>query len=151
MMFKTHLAFGILASLFFVKSFSFKYPILFFVIVCLSAILPDIDIPTSKVGKKTKPFSTIFNLIFGHRKLFHSLLFALFIFVFLITAFENWIGAAFLLGYSVHIIIDSLTRMGVQPFYPISSFRIRGILRTNGTMDYLLFFLIIVGIILLVV
>jgi inner membrane protein len=151
MMFKTHLAMGVLASLFFVKSFSFEYPIFFIIVACFFSIFPDIDIPSSKIGRRTKPLSSILNIMFGHRKLFHSLIFALIGFGFLISFFENWIGAAFLLGYFVHLGVDALTVMGIKPFYPLSSFRIHGILKTNGVMDYLLFFFIIIGIIVLVI
>ena len=63
--------------------------------------------------------------------------------------FENYIGAAFFLGYCVHLIVDGLTVRGIKPFYPLSSFKINGPLRSGGLMDYLLFFIIVLGIIVL--
>tara|TARA_Y100000310_G_scaffold187381_1_gene187414 strand:+ start:2090 stop:2545 length:456 start_codon:yes stop_codon:yes gene_type:complete len=142
-MFRTHAAAGVLVALFFINSFSLDHPIFFFSIVFLSALLPDIDIPNSKIGQKIKPISWFLNFMFGHRKIFHSLFFSFLFFILLIILFENYIGAAFFLGYSVHLIVDGVTVRGIKPFYPLSSFELKGILRTGGTMDYLVFFLIV--------
>jgi len=148
-MFKTHVVAGIFAALFFINAFSLKYPLFFFFIVFLSALLPDIDIPNSKIGQKIKPISWFLNFMFGHRKIFHSIFFSFLFFVLLILLFDNYIGAAFFLGYSVHLIVDGLTVRGIKPFYPLSSFKLKGPLKTGGTVEYLIFFLIIFGIFLL--
>ena len=149
MMFRTHAAVGILVALIFINSFNLKHPLFFFSIVFLSALLPDIDIPSSKLGKKIKPISWFLNFMFGHRKLFHSLFFSFLFFILLILLFENYIGVAFFLGYSVHLIVDGITVRGIKPFYPLSSFKINGPLKSGGLMDYLVFFIIVLGIIVL--
>jgi len=148
-MFRTHAAVGILVALIFINFFSLEHPFLFFSIVFLSALLPDMDIPSSKIGKKIKPISWFLNFMFGHRKIFHSLFFSFLFFILLILMFENYIGAGFFLGYCVHLIVDGLTVRGIKPFYPLSSFKINGPLRSGGLMDYLLFFIIVLGIIVL--
>ena len=149
MMFRTHAAVGILVALVFINSFSLGHPLFFFSIVFLSALLPDMDIPSSKIGQKIKPISWFLNFMFGHRKLFHSLFFSFMLFVLLILLFENYIGAAFFLGYSVHILVDGITVRGIKPFYPLSSFKLNGPLRSGGLMDYFLFFIVVLGIIIL--
>ena len=149
MMFRTHAAVGILVALIFINSFNLKHPLFFFSIVFLSALLPDIDIPSSKLGKKIKPISWFLNFMFGHRKLFHSLFFSFLFFILLILLFENYIGVAFFLGYSVHLIVDGITVRGIKPFYPLSSFKINGPLKSGGLMDYLVFFIFLLGIIVL--
>ena len=147
MMFKTHLSLGVLAGLFFMKQVSLDSPWVFLAIVAFSSILPDIDTKNSWIGKRFKPISWLFSLLFGHRKIFHSILFALFIFIVLYFLTIGYIAAAFLIGYVVHILVDGFTVNGIKPFYPFSKFEIKGFLRSGDLMDNLLFFLIIVGII----
>ena len=125
-MFRTHAAAGVFAALFFINSFSLNHPVFFFFVVLLSSLLPDIDLPNSKIGQRFKPLSMFLNFMFGHRKLFHSFLFSFLFSFILIILFENYIGAAFLLGYTVHLIIDGLTVRGIKPFYPISDVRLPG-------------------------
>ena len=147
MMFKTHLSLGVLAGLFFMRQFSLEDPWIFLAIVGFSSILPDIDTKNSWIGRKVKPLSWILGLIFGHRKIFHSILFALLIFVILYFLTVSYVAAAFLIGYVVHILVDGLTLKGVKPFFPLSRFKIKGFLRSGDLTDNLLFFLIIAGII----
>jgi len=146
-MFKTHLSLGVLAGLFFMKQVSLDSPWVFLAIVAFSSILPDIDTKNSWIGRKVKPLSWILGLIFGHRKIFHSILFALLIFVILYFLTVSYVAAAFLIGYVVHILVDGLTLKGVKPFFPLSRFKIKGFLRSGDLTDNLLFFLIIAGII----
>ncbi len=147
MMFKTHLSLGVLAGLFFMRQFSLEAPWVFLIIVGFSSILPDIDTKNSWIGRRFKPVSWILSLLFGHRKLFHSVVFALLIFIVLYFLTVSYVAAAFLIGYVVHVLVDGLTVQGVKPFFPFSKFEIKGFLRSGDLTDNLLFFLIIVGII----
>ncbi len=149
-MFKTHLALGVLAGLFFMKLVSLDEPWVFLAIVAFSSILPDIDTKNSWIGRRFRPISWIFSLLFGHRKLFHSIIFALLIFIVLNYLLASYIAAAFLIGYVVHVLVDGLTVNGIKPFFPLSRFEIKGFLRSGDLMDNLLFFLIIAGIVYLV-
>jgi len=150
-MFRTHAAAGVLAALFFINSFSLDHPFIFFTVVFVSSLLPDIDIPNSKIGQKVRPLSWFLNFMFGHRKIFHSFFFSFLFFLLLIMLFENYVGAGFFLGYCVHLIVDGITRRGIKPFYPLSSFELKGPLRTGGTMDYFVFFFILFWIIFLII
>ncbi|MDD5086315.1 MAG: metal-dependent hydrolase [Candidatus Nanoarchaeia archaeon] len=140
MMFSTHLALGLTAATFFSQYLDIKNKAVFFAVVFVSSILPDIDMYNSKIGKKIKPLSFLLNIFFGHRKIFHSLLFA-FIVCFLISFFNMEIGLAFFIGYASHLLIDSLTPSGTMPLYPLSNRKIKGFIDTYSFSDYALFVL----------
>jgi len=60
MRWKTHLAFALLCGLFLFKFF--KIPVyLFFPLVLFGALLPDLDTPQSKIGKKVPLISKLAN------------------------------------------------------------------------------------------
>jgi membrane-bound metal-dependent hydrolase YbcI (DUF457 family) len=80
------------------------------------AMLPDIDMPYSGLGKIAKPISEYLYSKFGHRNVTHSLLFML-----LVTsplAINQSLYFLALLGYGSHLIEDMLTYTGVPLFYP---------------------------------
>ncbi len=88
--------------------------------VCLGALLPDIDTPTSLIGKACRPLSRLLERRFGHRTLTHSFLgLALFTLPVFPLAFLNpqW-PLAFSLGYLSHLLIDSANKSGTPLFYP---------------------------------
>lgn len=104
----------------------------------VSALLPDIDIPTSKVGRASPIISTIINIAFGHRGLFHSLLAAGFIFLLILKFFPAY-SLYCLIGYLSHLLLDCLTPAGVPLLWPISyRFRVP-IIKTGSVMELILF------------
>jgi len=143
MMFKTHLVFALLLGILFIQIFEIEYWYLFLGITLVVASIPDIDFHKSQVGKKTKPVSFIINLFFGHRGLFHSLLFALALFLLIGYFGSNTLAAAALLGYSSHLILDGFTKQGIMPFTPLSNLKISGFMRSGGIFDWVLFFIFI--------
>ena len=140
MMFKTHLMFGILLSIFFAKAFAVEHIFLFVLVGAFFAIFPDIDFHKSKIGQKTKPFSWMINFFLGHRGLIHSLLLAFAFFLLFVVLFGETYGAAVLIGYFSHIFLDSFTKKGTRPLWPLTT-RLSGILKGNSIIDYFLFFL----------
>ena len=102
------------------------------------AMLPDIDMPYSGLGKITKPFSEHLYSKFGHRNVTHSLLFML-----LVTsplAINQGLYFLALLGYGSHLIEDMLTYTGVPLFYPSKkNFVILGGPLITGKWNELLF------------
>ena len=75
MMFRTHLAFALLVGLLTMSLFDLnKY--LFVSLVLFAGILPDIDYPRSKIGKKLRAVSVPIKFLFGHRGIFHSVFMA---------------------------------------------------------------------------
>jgi inner membrane protein len=151
MMFKTHLAFGLLVGLFVSEYFDISQKVLFVTICTLAAILPDLDIPMSKIGGLLKPLSWLLNLLFGHRGLLHSIWFPLLIY-FIFRAFDKelWAGA-FFLGYMSHLVMDMLTIKGVYFFYPLNRVRVNGFVKTGGILEWIVFVLIVVGVVFVVI
>ena len=81
---RTHILGGVTAGLIYTTFFMPENMLLFGGTVVLSTIgglMPDIDHPSSKAGRKEGIFSTIINKIFGHRGFLHT---PLFIFLFFI-------------------------------------------------------------------
>jgi len=134
-MFKTHLIFGFIVGLFALDFFQPSNTILFMTVVMIATALPDIDHPDSKVGKNVK----IIGMLFKHRGFFHSL-WAISLFTLLVNYFFHniTITTAFLVGYSSHIIIDCFNHGGIMPIHPLSSWKIKGFMKTNGFAEWLL-------------
>ncbi len=144
MMFKTHLMFGIFLGLLFLKYFEIEQKYLFVGIVALFAILPDIDFHKSKIGKRFKPLSWLINVFLGHRGIIHSLLLAFVLYLLLFILFGGVWGSAALIGYFSHLFLDSFTKKGTRLLWPMR-IRFTGIFKGNSTIDYLLFFLFLLG------
>lgn len=142
MLFYTHLAFSILGGIYFIEFFPVKSKILFFFMLILFASLPDIDTSKSKIGRKTGIFSKIINFFFGHRGLFHSLLFIMVGYLLLYFLPDKIFALAFLVGFSSHLILDAMTHEGIMPFYPLK-YKVNGIVKTGGFLEILILILIV--------
>ena len=137
MLLKTHLAINFLLSLVFLTYLQHK--ILFIALVLLATMLPDIDIINSYIGKKAKVISRIINFFSKHRGFFHSLTFTLILSAVLLFI-SPFTALAFFTGYSMHILADSFTIEGIEPFWPLKQ-KISGVIRTNGIIEKILFFM----------
>lgn len=90
-------------------------PIVIFFWVVLGSILADIDHKRSLIGKYLIfPFWTVFN---GERSQPHSLIAAILI-ALPVYMYNNIIGYIFFGSYMGHLLMDTLTPMGVAWFYP---------------------------------
>ncbi len=108
------------------------------VVTAAGSLLPDIDLPTSAIGRPFFPIASWINRKIGHRTLTHSLLGVLlfgslaFVFVWALSAWlEGSAGsyARFLtLGFASHILVDTVNKTGVDLFWPA---RIRGVFFGN--------------------
>lgn len=147
MMFRTHRAFIILLCLivFFnpyglfnglgMFSSIFSNGFLWFLIVAmLASMVPDIDNPSSKLGKNVK----IFGYVFLHRGFFHSLP-ALVLFTFIVWKLVPICAFAFFLGYISHLMLDNMNYQGIYWLYPLK-YRIKGFTRSNGLFEKFLFY-----------
>ena len=143
MLARTHIAAGFLAGLALMPYLQIKGKALFMFIVLLGALMPDIDHPNSKLGRKLGIISSMLRFIFGHRKLFHSLLFVILISL-LGYYFNNEAGIALFIGCTTHLIADSVTKQGLNIFYPISSFHVSGFIETGGFYETLLFLILLI-------
>ncbi len=94
-------------------------------ITAFVSLLPDIDLPTSWLGRIFFFISEPIERTFGHRTVTHSLLFALCatLIVYLLehlNLFYPHTTSLFLMAYVSHILLDTCTIQGVKMFYPIS-------------------------------
>lgn len=140
---RTHLAFGVLAGLMFLPFYHHNV-ILYFVLVLIGALLPDIDHDGSKINK-IFPVTKWLGKLFKHRGFFHSLFPPLIIFGALYF-FTPWsfLGVALGVGYISHLLSDGLTKMGVNFLHPVSNLHLGGFIETGNVGEHIAFFVVIV-------
>lgn len=93
---------------------------------CTGTLFPDLDIPSSAIGRIARPVSCVVNKLFGHREAFHTPVTALslsgclyFLAWKLHYRYPMMLAGAFLLGFLLHLIQDTFTRGGIMWFWPI--------------------------------
>jgi inner membrane protein len=133
---KTHALTGLLVGLA-LLSFIPTQPINILVGILLFTILgslfPDIDSPTSYVGRNAK----IVSFFAKHRGIFHSI-FPLIIINLGFAYFKLWFFLiGFSLGYLSHLFLDMFTKKGLE-IYPFKK-RIKGPIITGGFFEHLFF------------
>ncbi len=140
MMFKTHMAAGLLVAVVALNFVSPEKQLLFAFLLLIGAAFPDIDHPKSRMGQMFWPIAYLFE----HRGFFHSF-FAIVIFpvMFFLLSGSLVYSVGFLLGYASHIFTDLLTTQGVMPFHPLLKFKLRGFMHTGAYYEYALFFVLI--------
>jgi membrane-bound metal-dependent hydrolase YbcI (DUF457 family) len=116
-------------------------PFIFLIVSILATMIPDIDNKFSKIGHYK--LSRIFNFFVKHRGITHSFSF-LFIISCLIFLFFKEILFAFVFGYSLHLLADSLTIKGIMPLYPLKK-RLKGKIKTGGIIENLIFVILLSG------
>jgi inner membrane protein len=144
---RTHLAFGFLSGLFLMNYVNIGNKYIFFSLLLIGALLPDIDTPNSKISRKIPVIPKIIELLAKHRGIFHSIFLAL-IFAAVIWIFSPTYGIALFSGYFSHLLIDGFTKSGVNLLHPISQLRIAGPIQTGKLGELIIFVLIIIGIVL---
>jgi inner membrane protein len=146
MIFLTHISFALLIGLILLKNTAIAgngtiagsgSQIVFLAVIIFASMLPDIDTVDSFIGKKAK----LISMFLAHRGFFHSITAAiLFTIAAFIIANNTYLALAFAVGYLSHLFLDSLTKKGVQWFWP-SKKRICGVLRTGRIWDWILLLL----------
>jgi membrane-bound metal-dependent hydrolase YbcI (DUF457 family) len=136
---RTHLAIGLAMALLFLPSV--KYKLLFFPVVLIASLLPDIDSPSSAVGHNSifRPLQ----FVAKHRGVFHSFSFCIISSVVLAFVLPV-LALPFFLGYASHIFADSFTKEGIMPFWPWKRSS-NGLLSTGGTTEYSIFIGILIA------
>ena len=147
MMFKTHVLFGIFCALFVLSLYDIGEGALFFGVFVLCSMLPDIDMPRSRIGRKHRIVSSLLNVLFGHRGFIHTLFPALGLFALFYSFGSFVLGMAAFLGYVSHLVLDMLTPEGVRLFYPFFDKTFRGFIRTSGFLEYIFFVVLIVAVV----
>lgn len=104
----------------------------------LGGLIPDIDIPTSKLGSKLKPLSSVIKVVFGHRSITHAPVVYIALGL-LFYKLGTWCGLVFCIGALSHLLLDALNKKGIPLLYPLSKkhFRIAK-LSSKGIADKVL-------------
>lgn len=159
MMFRTHRIFIIvLCMLIYMNMYNlfsslhlsnsiFTINFLIFVLVAIfGSMMPDIDNPSSKLGRNIK----IIGYTFKHRGFFHSIP-SLILFTFICSRFFSitW-TVAFFIGYLSHLILDNMTYQGIYWLYPFK-YRIKGFTKSNSLFEKAFFYVNVVTALLLIV
>jgi inner membrane protein len=110
--------------------------------VALGSLLPDIDEPKSKVGRKAPILSHGIKLFFGHRGITHTLLASIIVgslLFYFSKGFPSPLAIGLTIGYLFHILEDALSIEGVPLLFPITKkhFGIP-IYRTGGLREYVI-------------
>lgn len=133
MQFKTHLSITLFFALILLSTIENK--IVFISISLFATLIPDIDTSYSYLGKfKIFRFLQVF---IKHRGFLHSFTFLLLI-ICPFALFLPFIALPLFLGYGLHLLTDSLTIEGIQPFYPYKR-KIFGRIKTGGMTEIIIF------------
>ena len=137
MMGRTHL----IIALFFVLLFIADMPnkIVFASVALIAAILPDIDTANSKLGRHT--LFRFLQFFVKHRGVIHSFTLCILISV-IFSYFIPVLAFPFFLGYGLHLLADSFTLEGIQPFWPLK-YHVNGAMETGRYAEKSLFFVFI--------
>jgi len=143
MLWKTHVAFGILSALAVLPFLMPANLFLFFSVVILSSILPDIDHTKSKISSKIPIIPSIIQLFFKHRGIIHSLPFMALVAYIVNIFLGRELAIAFLVGFLSHLIADGLTISGINFLHPFAQLRLQGFVETGSITETFFFILLI--------
>lgn len=148
MLYYTHLAAGLLFGLL-ALPFNSGNTYIFLLFALFGAILPDIDLPHSKIGQKAGILSHIFKFLTGHRGLFHSLIIGILVSYLLSLFISQPYALALFIGFLSHILADGLTPSGVNMLHPIVNLRLSGFIKTGSLLEHMLLITLIASIVFL--
>lgn len=148
MTYKTHILGGILAGLMASKGENIDTVVIVTGISAISSLIPDIDIPNSKIGNKAGIISKGINKAFGHRGLFHSPVLYLVIGFLLRNTIPFSILLGVLVGIGSHLILDMFNSTGIPVLYPLSRSKISfAKIKTRSTGENIFAIFLIIAII----
>lgn len=140
MTWRTHILFALVITVFIWDLLNLPFHPLLFLLVPLGALFPDLDGSESKIKhlrvplypthkytpysfEPLAPIAQAFHTVFGHRGVLHSLIALIPLFIIGVFLERKWdvkiyYSIMFMTGYMTHLLGDSLTKSGVQFFYP---------------------------------
>ena len=145
MLFKTHLAFAFLIALLIKDIISDVFGagsmafVIFVFFMMIGALLPDLDNPHSVAGKRLGFFAVLFNKIFGHRGITHGIWMPALLAAAVSYFWNLYYGVAIFIGYMSHVLIDGLTKQGINLLHPFSKLHISGFVETGSFMETVIF------------
>lgn len=130
---RTHLAIGLAVALLFLPYVNKR--LIFFPVVLICSLLPDIDSPDSAYGQNAllRPLQ----FLVRHRGMIHSFTFCVIVSI-IFALFIPVLALPFFLGYGSHLFADSFTIDGITPFWPLKSSS-TGFIRTGGKAENTVF------------
>lgn len=135
MLAKTHLAFGFLLGLLLMPFVPVGNKYVYFLIVLLAALSPDIDSSTSKVSKRLGVVGKVTRVFTKHRGIFHSLWIPLALSIALWYFVGSSYAVALFIGYGSHLLIDGFTKAGINFLHPFSTLRLQGFVDTGSFLE----------------
>ena len=136
MMGRTHMAFGFLAASL-LSPYVSGDKVAFFALAVFGALLPDIDHEGSKINNMFK-VTKIVPIFFKHRGFFHSIFPPIIMYGAMSAFHYSFWGLSLAIGYFAHLFSDSLTKLGVNFLYPLTSFKLKGPLTTDSWQEHAL-------------
>ena len=120
MTYKTHFVGGICAAALTSTLMPIESLAVVTAVSAVSALVPDLDIEDSKLGRKAGFISKGISRAFGHRGFFHTpiLYIALYFLMSMVLPINICLG--FLIGTMSHLILDSFNYKGVMWLYPLT-------------------------------
>ena len=146
MMFRTHLFLGFLLAILVSPYLPVTNKFLFLMIATICSCFPDVDHARSKLNSEFPPFK-IFSLLFRHRGITHSIFTAAILGGVAYYYLSLDIALGIFIGFAAHVLGDALTKNGVAPLYPLTTFKIKGFITTGSLFEKVILYGIITGII----
>ncbi|HWO98870.1 MAG TPA: metal-dependent hydrolase [Bacillus sp. (in: firmicutes)] len=141
MRYHTHVATSVAGGAAVAAATDVPFTITYVLGIALGSLIPDIDEPSSYIGRRTFGLSKLIKQAFGHRGFTHSLL-AWIGFSFLYKIYSNPFVLGMCTGYIFHIIGDFFSRKGVPLLSPFSKKRFKSPLtyETGSFSETLIFY-----------
>jgi inner membrane protein len=132
---RTHLLIAMFFGYFYLRLFPDMLIVekfIFSIFIITTSLLPDIDSPTSTLGRKHRFIANITT----HRGIFHSIWIPLVAvtLAFVYPVLKGPLMGTFI-GYTAHLFADMLTVEGIKPFYPLSKEKVQGPLKTGSILE----------------
>jgi inner membrane protein len=109
--------------------------------IVAGSLLPDIDEPTSYVGRRSLGMSRKVKEAFGHRGMTHSFIVWAAVASILLFDSRSAFSVGVVLGYLFHIVEDLLSVQGVPLFWPFQAKRYKiPLYRTGGALETIMFY-----------
>lgn len=132
----THIFLNLSIYIFFARVLKFRVDLIAIAVITIYALLPDIDHPYFKLGRKMGITSYIIYKVFGHRGVFHSVLFSFILSSpFLLLQNDIYFWFAFW-SYNMHLAADILTISKIPIFYPFKKRVSLGYIKTGSSLEY---------------
>ena len=141
MLLRTHIVFSSLVALMLIDYLKIQRQLLFMIVVLLFTLMPDIDEKTSFISKKIK-ISFLLRLFTSHRGIFHTVLIPFVLMILFYSINQKTVAFGILTGYVSHLFLDSITKRGIMPLYPIKK-KLRGFLVSGSFFEKILFFVLV--------